>query len=1737
MKHKFSRSLYAMLAVLLVACLLMPSVSAAVQPLTTASTTETTKKYVALGDSMTNGYGMAGYFPALEKGGDVTNYRDDNVFGYERKGEASYPVIVAKEMGWELTHQLAISGMRPEELRYLLDPTYAGDGYTEKVFLGGIGEDRFGDAYDGSGKGYVNADKSDVTGDEAVAKLRETYQTAICEANVISMQFGANNLGTLVTQRLMSLVNFLAGTEVQPSYNYDIHLADLLTDPEINATYLSLKQELMYKITEQFGTNAQNQRYIQAAEQIVDIFAYGFLGLIQNFEICVDEILKLNPDVTIIIVGMLNNMDGMTVAIPGMEEPLDLSDLYDVVIDWANLFMAGLGEENLNAIYADPDGAELMVQAMASYSGLVNEDNKTTGYTTQDVIGMLLMKDFAGRVKDYAPLITGTLPTQLYDPSTFGLTDYVNNSEQYLSIIMSNVIYSLSSVERIQACITGTATDVNYTIVRDYVTISHNDVVAGIYEGLAQAVMTAGAKDDIDTQAVINLPENIESIAAELLQSIVDNGVKKDGIKTAVAAALSDPGIQSVLHVYARFMMGEGVGIHPSENGHATIAAKIINAYKNNLTGKDFATAQIQGALSDLYDLAVTYGPDVAETAFSYALEQFYANGYDVLLQEKLDELWVELEPAIAEAEAALNAEIARIEAELNQLYQYADTQLRPIIEQKIAELENAKRELIEELNALKAVAAELEAAIDNLIGTITGAVNGTISDAIVEVQKALDKVGDTIEEVEGVIDAITDAMGEIADVIREIEAAVDQAAAALKDTANNVYAKLQALQAELEAAYDQFVADMGSVEEAVDALIDTYNEALYGATYANYTMDGSSYYVSMGDSMATGMGLTGYDNYGYQTKVPESYPYKLALALNLNPQTYYNQLAGGGLRAEDMRYILDADYTPDDYTLNRTVGELERFLNMGSVDNVRAYYRSEIAKADLITINLGANNFTTFLTAQMNRVQAGDTAYAIDWSRYFDSNVVNGVNEAKTMLASALRTAGMSQANIDDMTTIIESYLYAYIGFAFNYTEVLNEIHEINPDALVIVVGVYNPMDAAYIDMGGFRLNVGELLSGLLELANLHYRAYAMLTPNTIFVEIPDTETFLDAMYANGTVTDTSLETFTYFMQNNSGEAMHADANGHEYIKNEILRVLAVNDIQRIEDILNAIDWADVLQSQGNEKSTVAPIIEQTALAALTEAGISGVTLTVNYTDFVAAVAGTSANVDGTNGTVKFTLTAQRTATGLSCTTDEARFSIIANKYTGVSDKDAVAAAAAGLKDGTVTVGYQPTQAEIDAAVLANVKAQLNNIPNAAGVDAAVKYISKDGNVYTYEVTLTKGAETATVVLKMTVIEGENPLASAIAALESNDWYGAAQREANTQADALSVAEARVAEALSKVDKTGLTWTVTVKEYVPAVAGTANNPKGTNGSITFTVTLSKGGITWSKDYTIAIIAEEYTQSTSTLDQYWLAVLVNRYNQKYPVIATAGEGGSISPDGLTMVQYKKSQTYTITPDEGYVIESVVVNGKEIGAVDTYTFKSVTDAQTISVTFTRVAWDNPFADVNAEAWYYDAVRFCAENGLMNGVSDTSFAPDSTTNRAMIVTVLYRLEGAPAAESPVSFFDVADGEWYTAAVNWASANEIVKGIGDSLFAPNNDITREQLAAIICRYASMKGCTLPEGAALAEGIVCSEWAANDVATAFAAGYFDAMGGDFTDMTKPATRAEIANTIYLFCTIQAEG
>ena len=262
----------------------------------------------------------------------------------------------------------------------------------------------------------------------------------------------------------------------------------------------------------------------------------------------------------------------------------------------------------------------------------------------------------------------------------------------------------------------------------------------------------------------------------------------------------------------------------------------------------------------------------------------------------------------------------------------------------------------------------------------------------------------------------------------------------------------------------------------------------------------------------------------------------------------------------------------------------------------------------------------------------------------------------------------------------------------------------------------------------------------------------------------------------------------------------------------------------------------------------------------------------------------------------------------------------------------------------------------------------------------------------------------------------------------------------------------------------------------------------------------------------------------------------------YKVTTSAVNNGGVNASPSNA---EKGATITITlsPDKGYKLDKLTVtdgSGKTVSTVkksDTvYTFTMPASAVKVGVSYVK-ATETPsktkFNDVSANDWFASAVDYVTGKGMMNGTADNTFSPKANTTRGMVVTVLYRLENQPST-SAASFTDVASGAYYANAVAWANANGIVSGYGSGKFGPNDKVTREQLAAILYRYAQYKkydvsGAKSLDGYTDAQSV--SSYAVPALQWANAVGVVTGKSGNKLDPKGNATRAEVAAMLMRFC------
>ena len=355
-----------------------------------------------------------------------------------------------------------------------------------------------------------------------------------------------------------------------------------------------------------------------------------------------------------------------------------------------------------------------------------------------------------------------------------------------------------------------------------------------------------------------------------------------------------------------------------------------------------------------------------------------------------------------------------------------------------------------------------------------------------------------------------------------------------------------------------------------------------------------------------------------------------------------------------------------------------------------------------------------------------------------------------------------------------------------------------------------------------------------------------------------------------------------------------------------------------------------------------------------------------------------------------------------------------------------------------------------------------------------------------------------------------------------------------------------------------------------PAQGFTITATAGEGGAITPSgrVAVAKGG-----SQTFTVTADSgYSISDVTVDDSTAAAVVQNDNGTYTVqnvtkdcivhatfSKNSSSGGSSSSSTRYTVSVEDTDngsvkvsptrasrgttvTITVKPDEGYELDKLTVTGKDGDSIKLtdkgdgkYTFKMPASKVEVEAVFTAIETEPeqpeslPFTDVSSGEWYYDAVAYVYEKGLMDGTSAVTFDPGAVLTRAMTAQVLWNLAGSPAAPGGAGFTDVAADAWYAGAVNWAAAQGIVAGYDTGAFGPEDAVTREQLAAMLYRYA---GTPEPTGGldGFADKDAASGYAADALCWAVGEGLLTGKDGGRLDPAGTATRAEVAVILMRF-------
>ncbi len=560
--------------------------------------------YVSLGASNVNGYGLQGYLP---EGTTAADKADANVYGYGRCPEGSYPDLIrdyyeADGISVDM-HQLGISSMRAEELRYLLDDSFTGDKYTEWRFTGGT-------------SWFIQATGS-------IAATKAEYREAVATADLITLDIGVNNFGVYLSNEITS-----------PGWlGHDVESLDT----EYKAYYIYLREWILEKAPELAGY-----------KDMLDTVAYAYLGFISSFDVSVAKIRELNPDATIVVVPVQCIIPDLKLSMDGIE--FDLGYVVSELTNAANIYTAHLSPYHNEYLYASTireDGksrVEFYIDDIKNYNGdfsaygeeeanildcfMVYDDTVNVPVALPQVIAESMIKpgliQYIETTYEAQLAAIGMSAEEFVKAGAEGafknIPDYQAVYDLYEATLKQNLEVILASPE--YAAALDAAVDAYAQMCKigaNYYTINPNefDSAAKTVVKAMGDILVAAATSGFEGNGNIVVPEN-------LAEYIADNY----GISAAAA--------ETVLAFGVRSDIGNSFFGHPNRNGHREVADAVISAIENKTTGISFAADYAGGLMEKIvaiYKLADNAGlVEEAKKDASEAIKEFINEKKDNLL-------------------------------------------------------------------------------------------------------------------------------------------------------------------------------------------------------------------------------------------------------------------------------------------------------------------------------------------------------------------------------------------------------------------------------------------------------------------------------------------------------------------------------------------------------------------------------------------------------------------------------------------------------------------------------------------------------------------------------------------------------------------------------------------------------------------------------------------------------------------------------------------------------------------------------------------------------------------------------------------------------------------------------------------------------------------------------------------------------------------------------------------------
>ena len=666
---------------------------------------------VTLGASNTNGYGIRGYLPASVTEDPLAADKSKlNVYGYERAPETAYPAQVAAMLeettGEDVKlNQLAISSMRVEEVRMLLDENYYGDAYTAWRF------------YNENGDGWFAQAESQGTnsGEEALANLRSAYQSAITNADVITMDMGLNNFGVFAFNNIKA--NLADGRFWKaPDFSQIMDVNEQICYEEIKATVMDL-----------LTSNVDNidPSLLHKLELMADTLTYAAIGYCYNFDIVMEKIYDMNPDVNVVVVSIQNMLHGVNIEFEGILLPM--GDLYGELIDLVNIYTASgspYADRYVFAHVGEKGHATTFLDEILAWDG----DPETLTDNMKDCFDMYDDGLYIRSVIEYimvAPiLLDQPLPAIVQDMIHSGnmdLDSVMESNDMELLMYLYNASQALKEFRAQKGENLGELGVAVYNVYKNALNTAYGIVATIVQEVLrhdtievdADSLNGFGSKEDVLMGYIFG--EALKGAQTTFEASFADPGYVYDGFAMD-EELLADPAVKAIAVLSGRFNLGNSFYAHLNEDGHDEVTDAIMEALEKDISGDEFTEEKLIQYAEALAELISEY----YDEAYAYAYDHAAAEGY-------IDDAVAGIDAAI---EALANADLS-------------DTPMTPEFQAEAAE---EIAEIIDTLEAAKALILEADVLDQDTLDALQALLDEA-ADATMQLKELLRQVSDKVFE------------------------------------------------------------------------------------------------------------------------------------------------------------------------------------------------------------------------------------------------------------------------------------------------------------------------------------------------------------------------------------------------------------------------------------------------------------------------------------------------------------------------------------------------------------------------------------------------------------------------------------------------------------------------------------------------------------------------------------------------------------------------------------------------------------------------------------------------------------------------------------------------------------------------------------------------------------------------------------------------------------------------------